>query len=143
MTAAGGSSQQALVVADRDGIRTRALSVREAARLMGIPETYRLPRRREDAMVLVGDAVVPPVVRHLAATLLEPLLDAVPAAPVAAARPGIKGATRSTTVYLLPHELRRLRRLALDLDVSLHDLLLRGLDRVLAEQGQRPLERYR
>lgn len=25
----------------------------------------------------------------------------------------------------------------------LHDLLLRGLDRVLADHGQRPLERYR
>jgi DNA (cytosine-5)-methyltransferase 1 len=143
LTAAGGSSQQALVVADPDRVRTRALTARESARLMGIPDGYRLPRRRDEAMRLVGDGVVAPVVRHLAATLLEPLLDAAPVSAVAAVRPGIKGATRSTTLYLLPHELRRLRRLAVDLDVSLHDLALRGLDRVLAEHGQRPLERYR
>jgi DNA (cytosine-5)-methyltransferase 1 len=141
-TASGGSSQQALVVADRGLIRTRPLTTRESARLMGLPDDYPLPRRRDDALKLLGDGVVPPVVRYLAANLLEPLLDAERSKdkPI---RPGIKGATRSTTIYLLPDELRRLKRLALDLDISLHDLLLRGLDRVLAEAGQRPLTRYR
>ncbi len=110
---------------------------------MGLPDSYKLPRRREDALRLLGDGVAVPVVRHLAATLLEPMLTSVPEAAVPAPRPGIKGATRSTTLYLLPPELQRLRRLAVDLDVSLHDLMLRGLDRVLAEHGQRPIERYR
>jgi DNA (cytosine-5)-methyltransferase 1 len=142
-TPGGGSSQQSLLVADRSGIRTRALTPREAARLMGLPDGYKLPRRREDALRLLGDGVAVPVVRHLAATLLEPMLTAVPEAAVQARRPGIKGATRATTLYLLPSELQRLRHLAIDLDVSIHDLMLRGLDRVLAEHGQRPIERYR
>jgi hypothetical protein len=59
------------------------------------------------------------------------------------ARGGIKAATIGTTVYLLPREHKRVRRLALDLDVpSVHELLLMGLDRLLAEQGRPPIERY-
>jgi hypothetical protein len=71
---------------------------------------------------------------------------ATPDAPApGAARPagGIKAATVGTTVYLLPAEHKRVRRLALDLDVpSVHELLLLGLDRLLAEQCQPPLARY-
>jgi hypothetical protein len=56
---------------------------------------------------------------------------------------GIKGATIGTTVYLLPREHKRVRRLALDMDVpSVHELLLMGLDRLLAERGEPPVERY-
>jgi hypothetical protein len=56
---------------------------------------------------------------------------------------GIKAATVGTTVYLLPREHKRVRRLALDLDVpSVHELLLTGLDRLLAERGEPPVERY-
>ena len=56
---------------------------------------------------------------------------------------GIKAATIGTTVYLLPSEHKRVRRLALDLDVaSVHELLLLGLDKLLAEQGEPPLVRY-
>ena len=56
---------------------------------------------------------------------------------------GIKNATVGTTVYLLPREHKRVRRLALDLDVpSVHELLLMGLDRLLAERGEPPIERY-
>ena len=55
---------------------------------------------------------------------------------------GIKGRTVGTTLYLLPTESRRLKRLALDLDISVHELVLRGLDRMLAEQGQAPVVRY-
>jgi hypothetical protein len=56
---------------------------------------------------------------------------------------GIKAATIGTTVYLLPAEHKRVRRLALDMDVpSVHELLLLGLDRLLADQGQPPIERY-
>jgi hypothetical protein len=48
-----------------------------------------------------------------------------------------------TTVYLLPHEHKRVRRLALDLDVpSVHELLLLGLDRLLADRGEPPVQRY-
>jgi hypothetical protein len=56
---------------------------------------------------------------------------------------GIKAATIGTTVYLLPREHKRIRRLALDLDVpSVHELLLTGLDRLLADRGEPPVERY-
>ncbi len=56
---------------------------------------------------------------------------------------GIKSATVGTTVYLLPREHKRVRRLALDMDVpSVHELLLMGLDRLLAEWGEPPIERY-
>jgi hypothetical protein len=56
---------------------------------------------------------------------------------------GIKSATIGTTVYLLPREHKRVRRLALDMDVpSVHELLLMGLDRLLAERGEPAIERY-
>lgn len=56
---------------------------------------------------------------------------------------GIKAATIGTTVYLLPVEHRRVKRLALDLNVpSVHELILLGLDRLLAEQREKPLQRY-
>jgi hypothetical protein len=56
---------------------------------------------------------------------------------------GIKAATVGTTVYLLPSEHKRVKRLALDLDVaSVHELLLLGLDKLLAEQGGAPIARY-
>lgn len=56
---------------------------------------------------------------------------------------GIKAATVGTTVYLIPAEHKRVRRLALDLDVpSVHELLLLGLDRLLEERGEPPIKRY-
>jgi hypothetical protein len=56
---------------------------------------------------------------------------------------GIKAATIGTTVYLLPEQHKRVKRLALDLDVpSVHELILMGLDRLLEERGERRLERY-
>jgi hypothetical protein len=60
-----------------------------------------------------------------------------------AGRVGIKAATIGTTVYLLPSEHKRVKQLALDLDVaSVHELLLLGLDKLLAEQGRAPITRY-
>ena len=55
---------------------------------------------------------------------------------------GIKKVTIGTTLYLLPGEHKRIRRLALDLDVSVHELILLGLDRLLAERGQPLIQRY-
>ncbi len=73
-TPTGGSSRQTIVVVDGRHVRSRLLSPREAARLMGLPEDYRLPERYNDAYHLAGDGVVVPVVRHLAKTLFEPIL---------------------------------------------------------------------
>ena len=55
-------------------MRSRLISARETARLMGLPEEYRLPLRYNDAYHLTGDGVAVPVVRHIAETILEPIL---------------------------------------------------------------------
>ena len=55
---------------------------------------------------------------------------------------GIKEKTIGTTLYLLPSEHRRIKRLALDMDVVVHELILQGLDRMLAEHGQQVIKRY-
>ncbi len=81
-TPAGGSSRQFLIEVEGASTRSRLIGAREAARLMGLPESYRLPARRNDAYRLVGDGVAAPVVRFLNDHLLEPLL----AAPGEAAR---------------------------------------------------------
>lgn len=78
-TPRGGSSRQTLVVVEAGRVRTRLLSPREGARLMGLPDTYRLPRAATSALHVVGDGVVVPAVAWLAAVILEPLLDGSPA----------------------------------------------------------------
>lgn len=73
-TPAGGSSRQTLILAEGDAVRSRLLTGREGARLMGLPDTYRLPATQTAALQVVGDGVAVPVVRWLAQHLLEPLL---------------------------------------------------------------------
>jgi DNA (cytosine-5)-methyltransferase 1 len=75
-TPTGGSSRQSILVVEGDRVESRLLSSRETARLMGLPEDYRLPENYNEAYHLTGDGVVVPVVRHLAAHLFEPLLAA-------------------------------------------------------------------
>jgi DNA (cytosine-5)-methyltransferase 1 len=73
-TPAGGSSRQLLIVVQDGEVRARLLAPRECARLMGLPDDYRLPPSATAALHLAGDGVVAPVVRHLAARLIEPVL---------------------------------------------------------------------
>ena len=73
-TPAGGSSRQIILVIDRGEARARLLTGREAARLMGLPEDYILPRSANAALHLAGDGVACPVVRHLAQQIIEPVL---------------------------------------------------------------------
>lgn len=73
-TPAGGSSRQTILVIDSDQVRSRLLSARETARLMGLPDEYKLPKRYNDAYHLTGDGVAVPVVRHLTQFIFEPLL---------------------------------------------------------------------
>jgi DNA (cytosine-5)-methyltransferase 1 len=75
-TPAGGSSRQSLVVVDGTQVRSRLLSPREAARLMGLPDTFKLPNNYTDAYHVCGDGVALPVVRHLSAHIFEPLVAA-------------------------------------------------------------------
>ena len=72
----GGSSIQDIMVIDGDTVRTRRLSSREAARLMGLPDDYKLPSDYVTAYDLMGDGVAVPAVRWLAQNILEPLLAA-------------------------------------------------------------------
>jgi DNA (cytosine-5)-methyltransferase 1 len=83
-TPAGGSSRQAIVVVEGASIRSRLLSPREAARLMGLDDSYILPDRYNDAYHVAGDGVCVPVVRYIAEQLLEPILGFDNAAPIAA-----------------------------------------------------------
>lgn len=73
-TPAGGSSRQLILVVDGDHVRSRLISTRETARLMGLSDDYVLPDRYNEAYHLTGDGVVVPVVRHLAAQIFEPIL---------------------------------------------------------------------
>jgi len=73
-TPAGGSSRQVIVVVDGKKVRSRLISPRETARLMGLPDDYELPPNYNEAYHLTGDGVAVPVVRHLAEHIFEPLL---------------------------------------------------------------------
>ena len=74
----GGSSIQDIMVIDGDTVRTRRLSSREAARLMGMPDDYKLPSDYVTAYDLMGDGVAVPAVRWLAEHILEPIVEAAP-----------------------------------------------------------------
>jgi DNA (cytosine-5)-methyltransferase 1 len=73
-TPAGGSSRQFVLVVEKGVVRSRLISARETARLMGLPDDYVLPAKYNAAYHLTGDGVVVPVVRHIVAGLVEPLL---------------------------------------------------------------------
>ena len=73
-TPGGGSSRQTLVIIEDGRVRTRLMTARETARLMGLEDGYRLPASYSAACHLTGDGVAVPVVRHLARHLFEPLL---------------------------------------------------------------------
>ncbi|HYD86526.1 MAG TPA: DNA cytosine methyltransferase [Vitreimonas sp.] len=75
-TPAGGSSRQLLLFVEGETTRSRLLSPREAARLMGAPDHYPLPASQTQALHLVGDAVCVPAVRWLSQHLLAPLAGA-------------------------------------------------------------------
>lgn len=85
-TPAGGSSRQSILVVEGASTRSRLLSSRETARLMGLPDSYELPAQYNEAYHLTGDGVAVPVVRHIAAQLIEPMLLARGATPRLAAR---------------------------------------------------------
>ena len=72
-TPQGGSSRQIVLVLGDGRIRSRLLSPREAARLMGVPDLFWLPPKYNDAYRAIGDGVAVPVVRWLADRLLTHL----------------------------------------------------------------------
>lgn len=82
-TPRGGSSRQTLLVIENGEVRSRLVTAREGARLMGLPDSYVLPRSQTAGLQVVGDGVAVPAVRWLAESLLEPLLDSKTASLVA------------------------------------------------------------
>lgn len=74
-TPGGGSSKQTVMIVDGPHIRSRLLSPREAARLMGLKDSYKLPKTYNDAYHLAGDGVAVPVVSHLSKNLINVLID--------------------------------------------------------------------
>ena len=76
-TPEGGSSRQFLVIKKSGKLLTRVLTARETARLMGAPDTYKLPGSYNDAYRAMGDAVAVPPARWLAKHLLFPLSEAL------------------------------------------------------------------
>jgi DNA (cytosine-5)-methyltransferase 1 len=74
-TPGGGSSRQTIMVVHGSSIKSRLISSREAARLMGLPDDYKLPEKYNEAYHLLGDGVVVPVVQHLSQHLLLPIAE--------------------------------------------------------------------
>jgi DNA (cytosine-5)-methyltransferase 1 len=72
-TPGGGSSRQTILLVEGSSIRSRLLSPREAARLMGLDDTYKLPVRYNEAYMLAGDGLVVPAVAHVARHVIEPV----------------------------------------------------------------------
>lgn len=75
-TPAGGSSRQLLILVEGGKIRSRLISGRETARLMGLPESFQLPARYNETYHLTGDGIVVDAVAHLNRHILRPLLEA-------------------------------------------------------------------
>jgi len=75
-TPEGGSSRQLLIIKQNGKISTRLLTVREAARLMGAPETFQIPGGYNDGYKAMGDAVAAPVAEYLGRQLLLKLTEA-------------------------------------------------------------------
>lgn len=76
-TPEGGSSKQFIIIKKEREIHARLLSPREAARLMGAPDSYILPDSYNDGYKAMGDAVALPVASFLGRELLLPLAEEI------------------------------------------------------------------
>ena len=99
-----------------------------------------------DTMMAKPGAGRPPPAFHEASTTL-PSPTPVPV-PTEITPPGIrptadlKAKAIATTLYLLPGDHRRLRRLAADREVAAQTLLLDAIDMLFAQDGQGPVQRW-
>jgi DNA (cytosine-5)-methyltransferase 1 len=71
----GGSSRQIVLIVEKGRVRSRLLTVRECARLMGAHDDFQLPGTYNDGYRAMGDAVAVPVTQFLAKQLLAPLVN--------------------------------------------------------------------
>ncbi len=74
-TPGGGSSRQTIVFVKGNSVKARLLSSKEASRLMGLPESYKMPSHYNSAYKVAGDGVVVPIVSYLDAALFQPMLE--------------------------------------------------------------------
>ena len=75
-TPEGGSSRQVVIISKRGKLHSRLLTVRETARLMGAPESFRIPGTYNEGYKAMGDAVAAPVAQWLGKTFLAPIVQA-------------------------------------------------------------------
>ncbi|MCP4747917.1 MAG: DNA cytosine methyltransferase [Desulfobacteraceae bacterium] len=75
-TPQGGSSRQFLVIKDRS-LKTRLLTIKETAALMGVRSNYKIPGTYNDGYKAMGDAVAVPVSKYLAKKLLYPITKSI------------------------------------------------------------------
>lgn len=76
-TPEGGSSKQYLVVKKDGEMHARLLTVREAARLMGAPDSFILPGSYNDGYKAMGDAVAMPVAKFIGENFLTKIAEAI------------------------------------------------------------------
>lgn len=76
-TPEGGSSKQYVVAKHNGETHARLLTVREAARLMGAPDSFVLPGSYNDGYKAMGDAVVMPVAKFIGERFLIKLAEAI------------------------------------------------------------------
>lgn len=76
-TPEGGSSKQYLVMKRNSQVHARLLTVREAARLMGAPDAFKLPGSYNDGYRAMGDAVAAPVAQFVGKRFLTKIAEAV------------------------------------------------------------------
>lgn len=76
-TPGGGSSRQTIFSVGSGDVKSRLLTPRETARLMGLGDEYRLPANPNEAYQLSGDGVAVPVVEFLSQNVLRPALNAI------------------------------------------------------------------
>lgn len=73
-TPSGGSSRQSILIVEGESVSSRLISIRETARLMGLPDSYQLPANYNEGYHLTGDGVAVPVVSYLTKKLFEKIL---------------------------------------------------------------------
>src|SRR3954468_1522389 len=84
----------------------------------------------DDVRPALGAAARPP--------FLHEQTEPAPAPPAG----GLKDRATATTLYLMPSDHRRLRKLAIDRDVSMQTLILDAIDLLMAQAGEAPVERW-
>lgn len=76
-TPEGGSSKQFVIIRRNGEMHARLLSPREAARLMGVPDSFHLPSSFNDGYRAMGDAVALPVAAFIGRSFLTDLAEVV------------------------------------------------------------------